>query len=89
MLKSPRRYYLLHRRDALLSNQLGLAGVWRANQEAQPGTPLPQAFPRLEQLAAAGYTTKEDLDGADVVELRDAGLSPRDATTVLAAMAKL
>ena len=86
---SPRRVYLLARRFALLADELGLAGVWRAKQEAEPGAALPSGFPFTTKLDEAGYTTAADLDGADEHELVDAGLSPREASTVLAAAAEL
>ena len=64
--------------------------MWIGKQAAEPGVALPSTFPFLSQLAAVGYTAREDLDGADVRELtRNAGLSKRDAEAVLAAFAAL
>lgn len=87
----PRRYYLHKRLEARV--QCGgddqLETVWQAKQEAEPGTPLPPTFPHLATLAPLGYTTTEDLDGADVCELERAGLSARDAEEVIAAISPL
>lgn len=67
-----------------------LESVWRAKQEAQPGTALPATFPFLAQLAAGGYTTQQDLLGADILELeRIAAFNSRDAQVVLTAYASL
>lgn len=87
-IPSARRFYLLQRiywRDF----DLGFDGVWRAKQEAQPGTTLPATFPALTALATAGYTTVEDLDGATEDELITAGLSSHDARSVIVARATL
>lgn len=67
-----------------------MASVWRAKQEAQPGTPLPITFPFLLDLANGGYTTREDLTGADLYELvQIARLHRSDAQIVLTAFAAL
>jgi len=79
---TPRRYFLLARQNAW---DEGVAAVWRAKQEAQPGTALPESFPARAALAAAGYTTVEDLDGANESELSGAGLSTREARDVISA----
>jgi hypothetical protein len=85
-----RRYYLLKRLEARRTGDTPLDGVWRHKQESQPGTALPDAFPFRSQLAAVGYTTGADLDGAGVEELVDfVSLNPRDAATVVAAAAAL
>jgi hypothetical protein len=64
--------------------------VWVNKQEAEPGVLLPATFPSLSVLSTAGYTTVEDLDGADTHELRRAtGMSQRQAEAVLAALAAL
>jgi hypothetical protein len=79
----PRRYYLLKAYASRLAKD-GLEQVWRAKQEALPGTPLATETPSRARLVAAGYTTIEDLTGADVAELqRNAGLSHREALWVL------
>lgn len=68
----------------------GLESVWKSKQEAQPGTALPATFPFLSDLADAGYTTREDLDGADEYELkRIALLDAYSAQAVLYAYAHL
>ena len=56
--------------------------MWRAKQEAQPGTALPADFPYLSRLAAEGYTTVHDLDGADVEEMISAGFNEREALAI-------
>lgn len=84
----PRRFYLLKRQESKRLYE-GLASVWQEKQEREPGQPLPGSFPSLTKLAAAGYTTIEDLDGADQIELRRAGLSRSEADAALAALAKL
>ena len=83
---TPRRFYLRKRRAALALGDAHLAGVWRAKQEALAWPALPTGFPARAALAAAGYATVRDLDGATTDELTDLGLSTRDAAAVLAAM---
>lgn len=76
--------------NALFIGDFETACVWRAKQEAQPGTPLPITFPFLLDLACGGYTTREDLDGADCFELvQIARLHKGDAQIVLTAFAAL
>jgi hypothetical protein len=58
--------------------------AWRLKQKQEPGTALAGGFPASALLATAGYTCVEDLDGADVDELCDAGLSTALASKVLA-----
>jgi hypothetical protein len=85
-----RRFYLMKRQAANLRTDYEIASVWQGKQEAEPGTALLASFPSYTALVAAGYTTKEDLEGADVIELYNyVGLSQRDAEAVLAAFAKL
>lgn len=89
-IKRPRRYYLLKRLEANLQQDWALGTAWQAKQEGEPGVALPSTFPCLAELTAYGYTTEEDLDGADSEELRDyAGLTSRQADAVLAALAAL
>lgn len=85
-LGSPRRYYLSKRRAAHEMGDLALAGAWQAKQEAQPGTPLTDDFPGRVALAAAGYTTTEDLTGASIDELLRGGVSLSDAAAAIAAL---
>lgn len=67
-----------------------LEAVWKYKQEAQPGNALPATFPFLTELAAGGYTTREDLDGADEYELKAiAKLDSLSAQAVLSAYAHL
>lgn len=84
-VRRPRRYYL-HRR--IQARQLcdNAELVWKAKQEAEAGTPLVDGFPLKTELAALGYTTTEDLDGADQAELERAGLTQQQAKTVIAAI---
>jgi hypothetical protein len=81
-----RRYALCKRRVATAVGDEEIADVWRAKQAEVAGTPLPSAVPHQTELATAGYTAVEDLDGADIDELVAAGLSYRQATAVLAAL---
>lgn len=83
---TPRRYYLGKRIDAALVGDTALELAWAAKQEAQPGTALPTSFPYRTALAALGYTTTEDLTGADATELQFAGLTPSQADDVIAAL---
>lgn len=85
---STRRYYLLKRlaarRDCLEE------GVWLALQNEQSGTALPDDFPYRAELAEAGYSTVQDLDGASPDELSEfANLFSTAAKAVLAALAAL
>jgi hypothetical protein len=88
-LGTPRRYYLAKRQAAVELEDDALAAVWRGKQEAEAGTDLPATFPYLTELDALGYTTEEDLDGADACELTDLGLSAFEAEAVLAAFIEL
>lgn len=88
-IRRPRRYYLLKRLVAGEFCEEHLAQVWRSKQEAQPGTVLPADFPSLSKLQLKGYTTQEDIDGADEAELASAGLKTNEARAVLAALATL
>lgn len=82
----PRRYYLGQRSNALEAGETVLASFWRGKQEAQPGTPLAADFPFRAQLVEAGYTTLEDIDGADTLELRRRVhlITARDAELIIA-----
>lgn len=85
---SVRRYYL-HRRIRAVSEESDMALIWRSKQEAEPGTALPASFPLLSRLTECGYTTTEDLDGADDEELIELGFSSREAKEILSAFAEL
>lgn len=88
-VKRPRRYYLLKRIYETRAES-GLGNVWRAKQEGEAGVALPANFPLLAVLAAAGYETVEDLDGADADELDETcNLTARQSATVLAALESL
>lgn len=89
-ITSPRRYYHRERMNARALGNPSLEGTWRAKQEACAGTTLPDGFPYLAQLKAAGYECIEDLNGADLHELeRIAQLTRREAHYVLDAYAML
>jgi len=87
-VRTARRYYLLNRRAAALT-QSNLEQVWQGLQENEPGTPFPAGFPKQQALIALGYEALEDLDGADEDELTEAGLSWTDAQAVLKAFARI
>jgi hypothetical protein len=82
----PRRYYLLKRHAADAAGDLLLAAVWHSKQESETGTSLPADFPSRAALVAQGYSTAEDVHGADANELsRTVALNARQASTVIAA----
>jgi hypothetical protein len=85
-----RRIYLKNRKLTAEAGEHAISSVWQARQEEQPGTGLPSDFPYRDELVAAGYSTSEDLEGACADELAEwAGISGRDAKTILAAYAAL
>jgi hypothetical protein len=83
---SLRRYYLLKSRFAASVGSEAVALAFRGKQRAESGTDLPDGFPVREALLAAGYEAIEDVTGASVEELIDAGLTTREANAVLAAL---
>lgn len=85
-INTVRRFYLLKRRAARRFGDKGLEGVWRQKQEAESGTALSASFPAADLLELAGYTTEEDLDGADIDELVEAGIPYHDASAAIAAL---
>lgn len=85
-IRVPRRHYLNKRYAALLYDDVEQANIWQAKQEAEPGTTLGGSFPLKSTLAPLGYTTIEDLQGADEAELMRAGLTKAQAAEVLAAL---
>lgn len=85
-----RRVYLKKRKMARQAGDLALSAVWQSRQEEQAGAALPVGFPHLADLTAAGYTTAQDLEGADESELVEwARISTSAARAVLAAYAAL
>lgn len=85
-----RRYYLLKSFAAHAAGDAALALAWLGKHAGVSGTALPPDFPSREALAAAHYTTREDLTGASVDELAtQAGLTRGDALRVIAAPAAL
>lgn len=85
-LGSVRRYLLHKRRLAREAGDWALVNVWQAKQEAEPGSALGASVPHQTALEPLGYTTAEDLDGADVDELESAGLTRRQAEDVIGAL---
>lgn len=79
----PRRYYLL---KAQVDERDGgeLFDVWRAKHDAYPARLIPDDFPYQAELAALRYTAWDDIDGATVEELIEAGLARRIARAVIA-----
>jgi len=88
-INTVRRYYLLAYRDHLFVREHGIAQAYLAKQQETTGTALPVAFPYLSELATKQYTTQEDLDGADVEELRSVGFTVGKAKEILAAFQSL
>jgi hypothetical protein len=87
-LLSVRRYYLAKRHAAAELGDTALETVWQGKQEAEAGTALADDFPYLSRLAAAGYTTREDLAGADADELEEQDFTSREAAAIVAAAAE-
>lgn len=88
-LGSPRRYYLAKRHAAKAVGDIGLSLVWSQKQQAEPGTALLATFPYATRLSAQGYTTQEDLYGADTVELVEQRFSTTEAAEILAAILEI
>lgn len=86
MTISVRRYYLLKRRASLKDKNWHFEGIWRFKQENLHWPDLPAGFPSRAKLIAEGYTTVRDIDGADVDELKELGLTRSEAEAVLEAM---
>lgn len=83
-VNNARRYYLLKAQwHAQTIEGAGLAAAFLAKQQAVTGTALPADTPALTQLAAAHYTTIEDLTGATLDELVAQGLSMQQARAAL------
>lgn len=64
-----------------------MAAVFASKQSEQPGVALPAEFPARAKLVLGGYTTIEDVDGADESELKKAGLNQAEAALVARAVA--
>ena len=83
----PRRYYLLKSKSPEYDKYSVLPLVWRAKHGETAGTDLPVGFPGRDQLILAGYSTIEDVDGAEPAELMQyAGLSTSTAIAAVAAI---
>lgn len=80
-----RRFYL-HKWIWALRSFDNTAAVWRSKQEALPGVALAATFPHLSKLTECGYTTEEDLDGADEAELLAVGFTTTETEQILAAL---
>lgn len=85
-VESARRYYLLKGQAAARRYDFPLASAWHGKQLAEPGESLAEGFPLRARLASAGYVAREDLLGATVEELQQAGFTSREAAAVLAAL---
>ena len=88
-IRSARRYYLLKRLAARVSGDSALELTWQSKQEGEGGIGLPPDLPSYTTLVAAGYSTVQDLDGADTDELASIGIRNRQADRVFAALASL
>lgn len=84
-LNNLRRFYL-HKRIEAGQRDEEAAQIWQGKQEAIAGTALASDFPHLAALADCGYTTEEDLDGADSAELLRVGFTTKQAQQILAAL---
>jgi hypothetical protein len=84
-LLSARRYYLAKRHAAAEAEDTALEAVWQGKQESESGAALASTFPYLDRLADAGYSTEEDLAGADATELEAQGFSARESAAIVAA----
>lgn len=85
-----RRIYLKNRKVTAEAGDLAISGLWQSRQEEQPGVALPTDFPFRADLVAAGYTTAEDLEGADADELVEwACVDNSAAKAIVAAYAAL
>lgn len=86
-VNTPRRYYLLKSFAAFDDGIEGLQRTWWSKQDDASGTALDATVPFQTELAAARYTTFEDLDGATLDELRKrAGLNSSQAQAVIDAL---
>lgn len=84
-----RRYCLLKRLAAKAQQWTAIEAVWQGKQEAEPGDSLPLDFPLRARLVTAGYSTVQDLNGADAEELQDACFTARESAIIFAALAPL
>lgn len=84
-LNNLRRFYL-HKRIWAAQLDDDWDKFWQGKQEAHPGTSLATSFPHRVALVACGYSTTEDLDGADENELLRVGFTPLQAEQILAAL---
>jgi hypothetical protein len=88
-IRTTRRYYAAKAEASALAYEHDAEILWRARQQAEPGTLFPASVPLQEKLRAAGYVVLEDVLGADEAELLDAGLAEREAGAVVKALAAL
>jgi hypothetical protein len=79
-----RRYYEILRRCALALDQRAAASVLLGLRNALPGMALSVDFPGAAALLRAGYAAREDLAGAELDELLEAGLTRAEADAVQA-----
>ena len=88
-IRTTRRYYAARAEASALAYEYDAESLWRARQQAEPGTPFPASVPLQERLRAAGYVVLEDLLGADEVELLEKGLNEREAGAVVKGLVAL
>jgi hypothetical protein len=84
-VQTHRRYVFLKYHQARNTGQ-GDPSAWDTKRRALAGTALPANFPAAATLAGAGYLVLEEVTGADLEELTNAGLSSAQAAAVLAAL---
>lgn len=84
---TPRRFYLLKAREAHRVQDHALESAWLAKHAEQGGTPLPADFTARGLLELAAYVTLEDLFDVTVEDLKEIGLTDREAAAVIAARA--
>lgn len=81
----PRRYFLRkYQKRVRDDTELGIASLYLAKQGLLEGQTYPDYIPYQEKLAAAHYTTLDDIVGADADELvEEAGLTRKEANAVI------
>jgi len=84
-IQTHRRYCFLKYHQAINTGS-GDPSSWDTKRRAIAGTALPDDFPALRTRAGAGYLVLEEVTGADLEELTNAGLDSAQAAAVLAAL---
>lgn len=88
-IKTLRRYYFLKSQASKDVKETALSAVWVSKKLSQPGDNLPATFPSYAALFALGYETKQDIDGADELELSGCGFNQFQIRQILNAMSDL